>query len=166
MGVDSRSPTPPISARYQDRGSQFVQPMVFTLPRHGGVATDCQNDRCCESKQRIAGKESGNRECPEGQTLDSQQRVDKYRVHPRIPNGNGGNARPDRMFKRSRLQATDGCNAVCRPRQPSGSRDGGRREPGTRRDESIRSSQEAGGCIDTTGGTPTPLPMRGGKPPT
>ena len=77
--------------------------MVYVRPRRGGVATDCRatgvakvtayhekrerKQRMCRgavaSKQRIAGKESGNRECAEGQTLDSQQ-TDDCRVHPQI----------------------------------------------------------------------------------
>ena len=168
--------------------------MVYVLPRQDGVATDCRatgvakvtayrekrerKQRMCRgavaSKQRIAGKESGNRECAEGQTLDSQQ-TDDCRVHPQIQavmavtHGLAGC-----LFDPTFRSLTDVTPYADRPShlvqrtRDEGTRDEGTKglrgqETGTGRDEALDPARRPEEVSLPQVASPTPLP-RGCKP--
>ena len=175
--------------------------MVYVLPRQDGVATDCRATGVAKvtayrekrerkqrmrrgavaSKQRIARKESGNRECAEGQTLDSQQ-TDDCRVHPQIQtvmavtHGLAG-CLFDPAF-RSPTEVTpyaDRPSHLVQGTRDEGTRDERTKGPGTKgprgqetgtgRDEALDPARRPEEVSLPQVASPTPLP-RGCKPPT
>ena len=149
--------------------------MVYVLPRRDGVATDCRATGVAKVTAYREKRERKQRMCRGADTRQSADR--RLPSAPTDPDSNGGNARPGRMFIRSHLQIADRCNAVCRPPQPSGSRDEGRRDqgPGTKGPRGQETGTGREEALDPAGrpeevslpqaASPTPLP-RGCKPST